>query len=61
MKKKKRHKLAISELKEGSSLLIPWTLKRVIREYYEHFYIHIFDRINRPKLWRTQTTKTFQG
>ena len=41
-KKEKRHKLLISEKKEGLSLLIPWTSKDK-KEYYEQLYDHRVD------------------
>ena len=35
-KKKRGYKLLISEMKEGTWLQIPWTLYKIIKEYYAH-------------------------
>lgn len=33
-------------MKEKMPLQIPWTLKKIVKEYYDQFYVHRFDNQN---------------
>lgn len=47
-KKERRHKLLISEMKEGPSLITtnPMDIKNIVKDYYEQLDSHKFDNLD---------------